>query len=344
MRIDGLFILQTFSLSKFIIHGSPRLRFARTLPKCRIVASQATGPNGVWSGFWLESVVHTSHTIKNTAVLSTVRKSLTRRWMLVAWLCIASAAHAGPQKPLALCYEDVPQFPWTNPDGTGLNFELLKRVEKQLGEQFRYEVKPWKRCIEEVRAGVMDGVIGAADSPERRSFGAVATLPNGQIDHRAALYEESYRIFTRVGSAAAWDGHTLRTPDGAVLVQSGYQIAELLRQRGFKPVESARSAEDGLRMLAAGSYDVAALYGTEAEAMARADPRFTGKIVQAPTTYSDWSMYLLISRKTFEADKKRIHAIWRAIRTVRESEEYRKLESATRHGTPPPKTPTNNDN
>jgi polar amino acid transport system substrate-binding protein len=252
--------------------------------------------------------------------------------------------HAGPPRPLAFCYEDVPQFPWTRPDETGLNFELLKRVEKQLGEQFRYEVKPWKRCIEEVRVGIMDGVIGAAESPERRSFGAFATLPNGQIDPRAALYEESYRIFTRVGSTAGWDGHTLRAPNGVVLVQSGYLIADLLRQRGFKPVESARSAEDGLRMLIGGSYDIAALYGAEAEALARSDPRFVGKIAQAPTTYSDWSFYLLISRMTFDTDKKRINAIWRAIRTVRESDEYRKLASAVRTAHSLANNTSNNDN
>lgn len=285
-----------------------------------------------------------SPTSKNNAVPSTVRNPFTQLRILLASLCFACTAHAAAPRPLTLCYEDVPQFPWTKPDGTGLNFELLSRVEKQLGEQFRYEVKPWKRCIEEVRAGVMDGLIGAADSPERRVFAAFATLPNGKIDPRAALYEESYRIFTRVGSTASWDGHTLHTPNGAVLVQSGYVIADLLRQRGFKPVESARSAEDGLRMLAAGTYDVAALYGTQTEILAKADPRFVDKVAQAQPSYSDWSLYLLISRKTFDADKKRINAIWRAIRTVRESDEYRRLESATRHGQAPSNTTTSNDN
>lgn len=117
------------------------------------------------------------------------------------------------------------------------------------------------------------------------------------------------------------------------------------RQRGFKPIESARSAEDGLRMLAAGTYDIAALYGAEAEVLAMTDPRFIAKITQAQTNYSDWSFYLLMSRMTFDTDNKRITAIWRAIRTVRESDEYRKLESAWRqtHQTFNP-TSASNDN
>ena len=38
--------------------------------------------------------------------------------------------------------------------GGGLHFELLRRVEKQLGEQFTYGPKPWRRCLEELRTGL----------------------------------------------------------------------------------------------------------------------------------------------------------------------------------------------
>jgi polar amino acid transport system substrate-binding protein len=40
---------------------------------------------------------------------------------------LAQAAGA----PLKFCYEDIPQAPWTMPDGTGLNIELLKRAAKR---------------------------------------------------------------------------------------------------------------------------------------------------------------------------------------------------------------------
>ncbi len=246
----------------------------------------------------------------------------------VVWL-VQAMAWAGPQQTLTLCFEDVAQVPWTAPDGTGLNIELLRRVERQLGEHFSFEAKPWKRCLEEVRAGRMDAVIAAADSSERRVFGALPLLPDGQGDARCALYEEGYRIFTRPGSAAGWDGKVLRSPDGTVVVQSGYIIAQLLRERGFKPLELAHSAEDGLRLIAAGTYDVAALYGIEGEVLAKKDPRFTGRVVQAPLRYAVLPLYLLFARSTYNADSQRVNAIWHAIRTVRESSEYRKLESAT---------------
>jgi polar amino acid transport system substrate-binding protein len=231
---------------------------------------------------------------------------------------------------LTICYEEVVQQPWTRPDGTGLNFELLKRVESQLGEHFRYAPKPWKRCIEEVRMGKVDAAIGAADSAERRQFGALPTLPDGRVDARCALYEEGYRIFLRPGGPASWDGKTLLSPSGVVLVQSGYIIADVLRARGFKPSETARSAEDGLRLVANGTYDIAVLFGPETEHLARTDPRFKDKVVLAPIPYEVLPLFLLFARSTYSRDSKRVDAIWAGIRSVRESSEYRKLEAAAR--------------
>ena len=101
------------------------------------------------------------------------------RYILLAALLLFSAVRSVSAAPaLHFCFEDVDQRPWSTPTGTGLNFDLLKRVEGMLGEHFIIAPKPWKRCLEEVRRGTIDGAIGAGDSPERRQFAVFPMLPN----------------------------------------------------------------------------------------------------------------------------------------------------------------------
>lgn len=237
--------------------------------------------------------------------------------------------------PLKICFEDVPQRPWTMPDGTGLNFELLNRVEKLLGENFTYVSMPWKRCQEEVRSGEFDGIIGVADSAERRTYSEFPHLVNGNLDTSAILYEDQFNVYLRVGSDVAWDGKKLTAPNRPVAVQSGYLVVgAMLRERGFKINDGIKSAEDGLRFLADGMIDVAVLQSIETEYLLKQDPRFQGRIVAAPTPFAMLPLFLAINRSIYARDPKRIDAIWAGIRTVRNSAEYRKLlDSACREQT-----------
>ncbi|HXA47869.1 MAG TPA: transporter substrate-binding domain-containing protein, partial [Burkholderiaceae bacterium] len=229
-------------------------------------------------------------------------------------------------------FEDVPQRPWTMPDGTGLNFELLHRVEKLSGENFIFLSMPWKRCQEEVRNGELDGIVGAAESAERRLYAAFPTLDNGSLDTTATIYEDQFNVYQRVGSVSAWNGKELISPNRPVAVQSGYAVvAAMLRDQDIKINDSIKSAEDGLRFLLNGIVDVAVLQSIETEYLRKEDPRFKGTINTAATPYVILPLYLAINQTTYARDPKRIHAIWNAIRTVRNSAEYRKIvDSACR--------------
>jgi polar amino acid transport system substrate-binding protein len=229
--------------------------------------------------------------------------------------------------PLNLCYEDVSQAPWTMPDGTGLNIELLKRVEKLTGETFVFSPRPWKRCMEEAKTGLVDGLIGAADSPARRQFSLPPLLSNGMANTEKAMYEDTVSVFTRIGGNATWDGQVLVNPRGVAIAQTGYFVVDLLRMRGQSVKDKVKSAEDGLRMLAAGSADVAVLLGAQWTDLVRTDPRFKGKIEVAPQPFVNFSFYLLVSKSTYNANPKRIEAIWNAIRDVRATADYRALEA-----------------
>lgn len=252
------------------------------------------------------------------------------KWLLALLPAFAGAAAcAATPAPLTFCVEDVVQRPWTSPAGVGLNFELLKMVEKRLGEHFNYVFRPWKRCLEEVRLGRLDGIVGAADSPERRTFAVFPLLADGRVDPSRELFQERYHVFLRAGGKASWDGHQLRTPGNTVLVQAGYVIASVARERGLQPNELVKSSEEGLRMVADGIAEAAILYGDESERLAYEDPRFAGRVVGAPQPYWVTHLFLMVGRRSEARDPQRIAAIWRAIGAVRQTQEYQKIEASS---------------
>jgi polar amino acid transport system substrate-binding protein len=249
------------------------------------------------------------------------------RIVLIFCLLIPSAqSWAG--LPLHFCYEDVIQAYWTRPDGSGVILDLLRKVESHLGEHFTYEPMPWTRCLEEVRIGTMDAAIGAGDAPERHEYAVYPILPDGSIDTRSAIWTDVFSVYYRAGSAVKWDGKNLVTPGNVVMAQRSYVIAGILRERGYKVVEAAKSSVDSLRLLAQDSVDAAILQGVQAQWLCANDARFKGKIVCGTTPYVVLPLYLLPSRVSYGKDAKRIQAIWAEIRNVRASAEYRKLEES----------------
>lgn len=242
----------------------------------------------------------------------------------------APAAQCASAAPLRLCYEDVPQPPWTMPDGSGLNIELLKRVEKLIGERFVLSSRPWLRCMEETRIGRMDGMIGGADSPERRQFSVPPLLPDGSPDASRAMYYDNVSFFLRSDSGVAWDGKELTNPRGIVVTQRGYFVADLMRARGQKVIDTVKSADEALRVLASGNADVALLMENSVQGKLRDDPRFRDRIEMAPVPFTVFPFYLLIAHRSYKKDPARFEAIWSAIAAVRATPDYRKLEAAKR--------------
>lgn len=239
--------------------------------------------------------------------------------------CMPAQASAAP---LNFCMEDIPQAPWTMPDGSGLNIELLKRVAKLTGEEFNYVARPWKRCEEETRSGIMDGMIGPSDNPRRRSFSRPPLRADGTQDPTRSMYRDHVDLYLRADSGASWDGKTLFNPRKMVVAQRGYYIVELLQARGQTVIDTPKSAEEGLRLLASGSADVAVLMGRDAEALVRDDPRYLGKVVLAKQPFATFDFHLMVGRKSYDKDPKRFEAIWNAIARVRATTEYQRLEQS----------------
>jgi polar amino acid transport system substrate-binding protein len=236
--------------------------------------------------------------------------------------------------PLRICYEDIAEPPWSKPDGTGLNLDLMREVAQHLDEQLVFQPKPWSRCFEELRWGDVDAVLGGADSPERRAIGALPMLPNGDADPSAAVNEDRYYVYLRAGSGASWDGKKLVIPKGGVIVPRGYHVARVLRSEGYPVDEVVKTAEEAFRLLESGKADAAVLFGQQSQNMAR-DPRFAGHVIESPIPYATLPFYLIASHVIYSREPQRIEALWKGIREVRATPEYREREKTATQLTAP---------
>lgn len=241
---------------------------------------------------------------------------------------IAAAQAQAEGAPLNFCFEDIPQAPWTMPDGSGLNIELLKRAARLTGDQVNFIARPWKRCEEETRTGIMDAMVGPSDNPRRRAYSVPPRKPDGAQDPERAMYRDHVDVYLRVDSGAGWDGKTLLNPRKLVVAQRGYYIVDMLQSMGQNVIDTPKSAEEGLRLLAAGSADVAVLMGREAENLLREDPRYKGRVILARQPFASFDFHLMAGRKSYDKDPKRFEALWNAIAKVRAMADYQRLEQS----------------
>ncbi len=232
-----------------------------------------------------------------------------RSTILAVTIAVAQAPVWGA--PLNFCFEDVPQAPWTMPDGSGLNIELLRRAAKLTGDEVNFIARPWKRCEEETRTGIMDAMVGPSDNPRRRAYSVPPRKPDGTQDPERAMYRDHVDVYLRVDSGAAWDGKTLVNPRKLVVAQRGYYIVDVLQAMGQKVIDTPKSAEEGLRLLAAGSADVAVLMGREAENLLREDPRYQGRVILVRQPFASFDFHLMAGRKSYDKDPGRFEALWK---------------------------------
>ncbi|WP_158229052.1 substrate-binding periplasmic protein [Chitinimonas sp. BJB300] len=229
--------------------------------------------------------------------------------------------------PLRLCYEDVDQPPWTYGDGHGLAMDLLRKVANSLGEEFVFSGKPWKRCIEEVRAGIVDGVVGAADVPERHDFVEYPRDTNGKVDTNAMLWHDHFYLFATTESKVEWDGVRFLNLTGSIATQRGYSVVYWLKQQGVPYAAESKDADELLRLLTSNLASAVIIQGPVAVKMATNDSRFKGKVRTLAKPYRSEALYLIVNKQSYAKASDRINAIWQAITKHRQSAEYQASEA-----------------
>lgn len=243
-------------------------------------------------------------------------------WLAVMFvgLCSMISAHGqerAVQRPLLICYEDVPEFPWTNPDGTGLTLDMMRQIAAELHLTLRLQPLPWTRCLDELKFGSVDAVLGAGYRSDRHSFGRFPQMINGNPDDTRALYDDVYAAYSRKGEHH-WDRQgfvALKTP---VAVPRDYSVViDRLEHLHVKILSKSKSALDALRYVQAGLADVAVLPKTQADQLLDMNPELRAQLQRERGPVHVMPVYLLAGQQAYRERGAEFEAIWDAVRVHR---------------------------
>lgn len=244
---------------------------------------------------------------------------------LLVWMPAASALQAQEPPRMRICVSDVavPPFLGGSPDNLGVTERLLLDSAQRLG--FAVELLRWpaRRCIEQLRQGLVQGGVGAPAPSNLSDFefpGKTAVDPAYRVA-RAALV-----LVKRRDGDLHWDGRQLQSRAGPprIGVRNGFRLAQdQLRQLGAEAAAAPALAALQLRMLQLGRFDGVALIKEEAEdCLAR--PEFAGLVmIERPLAESDF--YLAASRHLTPTQREQMQRWWDLLAQMRDLPAYRPL-------------------
>lgn len=238
-------------------------------------------------------------------------------------LCWHALASAAPPMTIRLCYPEEGAWPWATKEGTGLNFELEKLIEREFKVKFQATPLPWKRCFASLKLGEIDALASASFKPERLEAGA---YPGGNPpDGKRYMMLEGYTLIRPVGSKLDWNGKQfVNLPSGQTMAtQLGYSIVAQLKDMGISVDEGTTDAADTLRKVLRGGAAGAALLAVEADHLL-ALPEFTGKLEAAALPLVEKPYYLLFSHQFVAQQGALVEKIWNYLPKARNSDEYKR--------------------
>ncbi len=234
-----------------------------------------------------------------------------------------SVDSSGDVQPL-ICYENVhyPPFmyekdkvPASKP---GILLELLKQPE--LGVTFRYQRKPWKRCIKMVTEGRADGIFAAIWLEERDQWGRyppVGKQDGVPADSRYRLWQAEYRIFVNHTTSLSWDGQRFSgIMDQGISAPPGYVAEKRLRALDvFAPGE--HRALEGLKLVAKGRLDGYVIeYYTGLQTIQRLPPSMKPALdtLSIPFFKADW--FLVFSHRFVNDHPELAQSVWQGLKDI----------------------------
>lgn len=246
-----------------------------------------------------------------------------RRLAVVALFLSAFGSYAA-DKPasMKLCYENEDVYPWVLKTRPGLNIIFMNALEQKLGTKFEMVALPWKRCLDDLKSGAVDGLFAASFKTDRLELG-LYPMAGDKPDESKALMRDGYTLYRVKGASnVQWDGKKL-TVAGSVGAQPGYSIIDQLKALGAKVDDGARGADDNLRKLLAGRVDAVALQTLEGENSVRTNAEFTGKVEAVSPELVSKPYFLMLSKQFVGKYGDFSKEIWNGVAAVRESADYK---------------------
>lgn len=223
-----------------------------------------------------------------------------------------------------LCSIDVDFAPVAKVDGTGHYQYLLAQAARRMGIVLERRIAPRRRCLDEVRSGASDGMVGGF-AAERARFAVFPMAGNGP-EVSKALGAVRFYVYRRKGAPLEWDGQDLQAlGDGTIGVESAFVfVTDRLRELNVPFDDGGKTLEQNFGKLMAGR--VAGVVGMDIEASRLIQLRHAGKIEKAGKLFDLTPMYLMLSQQFHAKHPDLAERYWDTIEELRNGADYRKYQ------------------
>jgi polar amino acid transport system substrate-binding protein len=232
--------------------------------------------------------------------------------------CLALVAQACP---INIVYSDQASPPYylgngeQIPEHPGVAVELVNLAAAKVGCKINWKRLPGRRALRELEAGSVDAMLLLSYNTERALY-AVYPMLGATPDAAFSLATLSYSVYVQGGQALKWDSKQFSPTPSLVGANSGYSVAEELRNLGLN-VEETPSTTSNLRKLLMGR--ITAYVGQDFQVDQVIEAAHMANLQKLPMPFSSKDYYLPFSKKFFQASPVAALQLWRQIAEVRKT-------------------------
>lgn len=208
--------------------------------------------------------------------------------MLVA-VCLGMTAYAQDEVIIVSGHAEAIPFTWVKENKmVGMTVELCNKIFAGMGIQVKYEIRPWKRALNETKKGEIDMLLALYMTEERKK----------DFEYTIPYSQEPVSVFVNKNKSfalAKWDdliGRTGCTPLGESL---GQELDQFIKEK--LTIQRADTLNECLPMLEKGRFDYV-IFSKYHVQMELRKMNLLDKIEVLPYNMTSEEVYMAFSKKS----------------------------------------------
>jgi polar amino acid transport system substrate-binding protein len=240
-------------------------------------------------------------------------------FIFLGMISAASARGGSPTLSFSACIDERPWIPYTNPNfrNPGIMQLLTDLVAADMGMTVSVVALPWKRCLESVRSGKIDAMIGGADVPFTRKL-AIFPKNKGAVDTNRSLGTARILLVKRIPSEVDWNGKDFINLSGPVAVAMGTQaMINAVVNAGAVADEGGKTDDQNLRKLMQNRVELMAAYEFDLKNLIDRNDSAVIAVLAKPLLETHY--YLAFSKSFYARNSQLAESFWDRIPSRRHS-------------------------
>lgn len=111
--------------------------------------------------------------------------------MLICLVFASQVANAADREIVLSIFPNFKPVIWEESGHLkGMDVDVVRELGKRIGVDFKLEIAPWKRCLENAKNGTVDGVVAAFKTKEREQYAFFAEVPYRYAEMKLFMLKE----------------------------------------------------------------------------------------------------------------------------------------------------------